>query len=327
MTVELPCRTAALHYAKEFGWKLFPARMEEGKKWSWLSAEFAPGGENWGMSNDPEQLQSNFNNPRWRQKCGIGIPTGAVNGIFVLETDTVEGHDVDGASALQVLEDEHGTLPATLMAESPSGSVHRYFNHPGARLRSCTLVRGVDVKADGGMVVAPPSVRADGAYRWLNDLPIADAPDWLVDMLRDPASSAGNGSGSIWDHVNEPAQRSTVGIADINAALAAIPNDDAVTWEEWNRVGMAVWRSVPNGEGFAAFDAWSQKWYGYNAARTAEKWAAYFKSPPSSITAGTLLWMADQASPGWRDRVVEAPAKEQAKKELPVLKSMFAEEL
>ena len=33
------------------------------------------------------------------------------------------------------------------------------------------------------MFVAPPSVRADGAYRWLNDNPIADAPQWLLDLV------------------------------------------------------------------------------------------------------------------------------------------------
>jgi Primase C terminal 2 (PriCT-2) len=48
---------------------------------------------------------------------------------------------------------------------------------------------------------------------------------------------------------------------------------------------MAVWRATAgSAEGFAAFDAWSKKNPSkYNARTTAEKWAAYFKSPPTRI--------------------------------------------
>ena len=126
-----PMLAAALSYAAERGWKVFPARMEDGKKWSWLSAKYAPGGENWGMTNDPEQLRRNFLNAKWRLKCGVGVPTGWVNRIFDIEADTKEGHGVDGLASLQGLEAKYGKLPDTLMAESPTGSLHRIYNHPG----------------------------------------------------------------------------------------------------------------------------------------------------------------------------------------------------
>src|SRR5258705_13836077 len=131
---------AALALRKKYGWKVFPARMEGGKKWSWLSSEFAPGGLNWGMSDDPEQLRKNFSRPRWRDRCGIGVPTGAVNGIFVIEADTVAGHGVDGLAALRKLERKYGKLRKTLEAESPSGSVHRYYRYPdnGMKITSAT---------------------------------------------------------------------------------------------------------------------------------------------------------------------------------------------
>ncbi|XIA67813.1 bifunctional DNA primase/polymerase [Bradyrhizobium sp. TZ2] len=83
--------------------------------------------------------------------------TGEVSGIFVVECDTKTGHDVDGASNLAEWEKLNGALPATLMAESPSGSVHRYFKHPGKKVWSSSnnIAPGVDCKGDGGMVVAP----------------------------------------------------------------------------------------------------------------------------------------------------------------------------
>jgi Bifunctional DNA primase/polymerase, N-terminal len=47
---------------------------------------------------------------------------------------------------------------------------------------------GIDVKGEGGYVVAPPSVHPDGPqYRWLNDEPVAEAPSWLLVLARKPS--------------------------------------------------------------------------------------------------------------------------------------------
>jgi hypothetical protein len=118
----------------------------------------------------------------------VGIVTGEASGVFVVETDTADGHGegVDGAAELAKLEAKHGGLPATREAISPSGSVHRYFKHPGFKIKnSASLIGpGIDVRGDGGMVVGPPSVKlGKGVYSWRNDLPIADAPPWLLDRI------------------------------------------------------------------------------------------------------------------------------------------------
>jgi hypothetical protein len=156
-------------------------------------------GAQWGKTRDPEQIQRDFQD---FPKANIGLPTGAENGIIVIETDTKEGHEnleQDGEVALAKLEQEHGKLPDTLMAESPSGSKHRYFNHPGAGIKVLTsasvLGPGIDVRGDGGMVIAPPSVRKDGAYCWLNNLPIADAPPWLINLVT--AKTSGKSTGNV----------------------------------------------------------------------------------------------------------------------------------
>jgi hypothetical protein len=44
------------------------------------------------------------------------------------------------------------------------------------------------------MFVAPPSVRSDGEYRWLNDLPIAEAPQWLLDLVTSKSNSKSTGN-------------------------------------------------------------------------------------------------------------------------------------
>jgi putative DNA primase/helicase len=143
-------------------------------------------GAKWGMTRDVEEIRRDFT--QWPD-AGVGIPTGAVNGIVVVETDTkTGGHAHDGELALQELETRHGPLPETLQAESPSGSVHRYFRHPGngikIRTSASEIGAGIDVRGDGGMVVAPPSVRHDGTYRWRNRNPIAPMPPWLIELTK-----------------------------------------------------------------------------------------------------------------------------------------------
>jgi putative DNA primase/helicase len=106
----------------------------------------------------------------------------------------------------------------------------------------------------------------------------------------------------------EPSANPEAAIGDIVAALGAIPNPIAHwdlkngTWNEWNRIAMAVWRaSGGSGEGRAAFHDWSRKWpEKYDADETDYKWHHLGTSPPDSIGFGTLVYEARQAQPGWR---------------------------
>jgi Bifunctional DNA primase/polymerase, N-terminal len=174
---------AALAYAAH-GWAVFPA--PPGTKRSYKSAEHSDG-RAWGMTRNAEEIRRDFT--LWPD-AGIGIPTGAVNGIIVVETDTVEGHGIDGSNSLAQLETKHGALPQTLQAISPSGSVHRYFKHTGDGIKikssASEIGRGIDIRGDGGMVIVPPTVRPGvGVYRWINRNPIAEPPGWLVELTKD----------------------------------------------------------------------------------------------------------------------------------------------
>ena len=111
---------AALDYIRRYGWAVFP--VPPGTKKSYKSARYGKYPNSWGMTRVVEAVEYDFK--KWPE-AGVGIPTGWVNGIFVLETDTLEGHGVDGLAGLRALEAEHGKLPETLMAESPTGSIHR----------------------------------------------------------------------------------------------------------------------------------------------------------------------------------------------------------
>lgn len=173
---------AALAYAAK-GWDVFPAPV--GEKKSHKKAAHS-GGAKWGKTRDPDQIKRDF--AKW-PNANVGIPTGPDNGFWVMETDTPKGKGdgVDGQASLNVLIAKHGPLPATLMAISPSGSIHYYWAWPlefPISTKAGHIGHGVDQRGKGGMVIAPPSRRKDGVYRWLNDLPIAYAPMWLVELAR-----------------------------------------------------------------------------------------------------------------------------------------------
>jgi Bifunctional DNA primase/polymerase, N-terminal/AAA domain/Primase C terminal 2 (PriCT-2) len=313
----------ALAYAS-CGWYVFPADLSGGNKKSHKSKEHSDG-RNWGKTIDPDEIQ------RDRARCpdaGIGIATGAESGIFVIEADTPEGHDVDGIASLKALEEKHGPLPETLMAVSPSGSVHYYFNYPkGASIKNSAsnIAPGVDVRGEGGMVIAPPSVRKDGQYRWLNDVfPLADAPRWLIDLttahkVRDnvikfpPPSeellkrmAEDTGKGFSTDPADLP-QKATV--EEIKAALAVIPAN--CSEDEWWRIAAALYDHFGDTEdGFNIFHEWSATGgASYKGERDCRnKWR--HSASKKDIHIGTLFHYADEYDASWRDGL-ESPARAQ----------------
>jgi hypothetical protein len=127
-----------------------------------------------------EEVQAWFSG--WPE-AGIGIVTGALSGLVVLDIDVRHG----GEASLERLERHHGRLPATVECRSGGGGRHLYFAHPGALLRNKVgLAPGVDLRGDGGYVVAPPSLHASGVrYAWVRDrrpamADLAPLPDWVL---------------------------------------------------------------------------------------------------------------------------------------------------
>jgi Bifunctional DNA primase/polymerase, N-terminal/Primase C terminal 1 (PriCT-1) len=99
----------------------------------------------------------------------------------VLDEDNRDG--INGSDHLEELAANCGGLPDTLTAITGNGK-HLYFQHPGITVKNSTgqLARGVDVKADGGYVVAPPSLHKNGnRYCWEDpEQAVAALPDWLL---------------------------------------------------------------------------------------------------------------------------------------------------
>jgi hypothetical protein len=123
---------------------------------------------------------------RWPD-AQIALPTGSVNNLLVLDVDGPEG-------AAWVSEKQ---LPETLTIETSPGRRQYWFRLPKGKLAKCSagvLAPGIDVRAEGGYVVAPPSIHhlSGKPYRRIINLPLAEAPDWIFDHPK-PAASNGNG--------------------------------------------------------------------------------------------------------------------------------------
>lgn len=126
----------------------------------------------------------------WNEKeeRNIGIATGRRSNLVVLDIDPRHGGD----ESLRKLRKEHGTHPPTLTSNTGSGGRHFYYEHPGAgvKIKSAANVfgdgfPGVDVRGDGGMVIAPPSVHENGVlYEFEHSrAPLRPCPQWLVDQV------------------------------------------------------------------------------------------------------------------------------------------------
>jgi hypothetical protein len=134
-------------------------------------------------SRDPEIIRA-----WWRAEplANLGLATGAISGLFVLDVDRDHG----GEDSLASLARHHGELPPTVVSLTGGGGRHLLFRHPGFKVRNLVGFNdGLDIRGDGGFIVAPPSVHPSGGrYRWAPHSPHrpAEAPSWLLDVVREP---------------------------------------------------------------------------------------------------------------------------------------------
>ena len=126
---------------------------------------------------------------RW-PNANVAIPTGVRSGLLVLDVDAGEGTD-----SVALLELSRGQPPKTARAATGGGGVHIYFRYPSpqelwaaglyareVRNSQGLLGGGLDVRGEGGYVVAPPSSTAR-AYRWIDRSPPVGA-SWLLRCLK-----------------------------------------------------------------------------------------------------------------------------------------------
>ncbi|MBX9625904.1 MAG: bifunctional DNA primase/polymerase, partial [Gemmataceae bacterium] len=189
-------KDVALGYAG-LGWQVFPCHWASGGRCSCGRPDCDRVGKHpmtgsgfKDATSEPGQVG------RWWDQwpdANIGVATGPDSGIFVLDLDGPEA-----VAELEHLEARHGELPATVMAHTGKGS-HRYFRWDTDRpVKNRAKINGVgiDVRGEGGYVIAAPSMHQSGKrYEWLRspgEAAVSDAPDWLVELV---SGSGGRAAG------------------------------------------------------------------------------------------------------------------------------------
>lgn len=174
-----------------------------------------------------------------------GIATGSVSGIVVVDVD-IKNDGIANTAQLN--------LSPTYTVTTPSGGIHYYYAiPPGRPVRSTVgLVPGVDIRADGGYVAAPPSVDYEVAV----GCELAPLPDSVLALLDKPKPELVNLEGEIPE-----GQRTTylVKVAGMlkRKGLAPKSIEQALTQENMSRCNPPL-------------DCYEV----LNIARSAEKWIA-----------------------------------------------------
>jgi hypothetical protein len=193
---------SALSYAKN-GWQVFPVYWPESDRCGCGKPDcknqakhpLTPNGLN-DASTDADVIQAWWT--KW-PKANIGIATGKISGLVVV--------DNDGPNCAELLRQQNIFLPKTAAAQTGRG-LHGYYAHVGDGIienRVALLTDGlpkdkrsqIDIRGDGGYVVAPPSVHITGrVYQWviLPTQKLTPLPDDLVALIE----RGRNGSGTTF---------------------------------------------------------------------------------------------------------------------------------
>jgi replicative DNA helicase len=164
---------AALQYA-DLGYSVFPCANAENP------APLTPHGFH-DATTDLDQISAWWTE---RPDACIGLAT---EGLLAVDID-----NPDNRWLADDPERAH-SLAAAPTSITPGGGRHHVFRRAAGKSWKCSvgkLAANVDTRTDGGYIVVPPSVRPDGAYRWVDgcelDVPLDQLPEpppWLVREL------------------------------------------------------------------------------------------------------------------------------------------------
>lgn len=193
---------SALYYAKK-GWRVLPLHRPIDGGCSCGKQKCSSPGKHPRTPQGVKDATTDLSQIKaWWHKwpdANVGIATGPESGLVVLDVDVDLQKGTDGEASLRELEANHGQMPMTVEAETGRGGRHILFHYPevGAIKNSAGKVgAGIDVRGDGGYVVAPPSLHPNGKrYKWSAgnspaDVDLALVPGWLLALTEKPAATA-----------------------------------------------------------------------------------------------------------------------------------------
>lgn len=276
---------APLAYARAYariGWRVFP--VEPGAK--------HPIGKLVPRGMLDATLDAEVIGHWWGQRpnAGIGVSL-APSGLVALDIDPRNG----GSETFDALQAEHGSLHSNVMAFTGGGGEHHVFVVPSGLRVSLpgTLGPGVDVKANGYIVVEPSIHPSGKPYAWeASSNPLeGEVPSPLPDWLRSY-------------HVALAKPRAEEGSTPVDPAAARDAREalymlDAEDRDNWLRAGMALHSTGWGHPSYAMWCAWSQQSDKFDSTDQRKTWES-FKTPEGARHGLTLAWIFGQAqAAGW----------------------------
>ena len=230
----------------------------------------------------------------WLSNARYNIGYALPEDIFVVDVDPRNGGEIPP------------NLPKTLTCLTGGGGYHYYYHYRGNNPLRKTIAPGVDIKTKGGYVLLPPSITT-GTYTWEDPtVPIAEAPDWLIETVEKPQLQVTNVTpyyddptdmrpGSVynrtatWHDVLSPAGWTIVDANPDGELFWCRPGKRYGISATTNYAGsdlLYVFSSSTNFEpdkGYSKFSAFTELYYGgdYTAAAAA---LALFSEPATNVT-------------------------------------------
>lgn len=162
------------------GWSILPVKPDEKR----------PFMQNWLQYNHERASAQVLN--EWfthLSGAGVGVVTGKISGILVLD---VESH------CPQPIEEILKKYPTNMVSRTGSGGYHLFYQYPSNKGRVANRVRlfdGVDLRADGGFIVLPPTRHPSGGkYEWVH----TGMPSVFPESILEVDSQSSNPSGEAW---------------------------------------------------------------------------------------------------------------------------------
>jgi hypothetical protein len=205
--------------------------------------------------------------------------------------------DLDGAPLEPV---QQNRQPPHIIVQSSPGRFHPYWLVDHIPLEDFSAVQKAIIEqfdSDDTIHDLPRIMRVPGFFHrkrepfFIRIISTIDAPPYAGDRFRrceEPSHISGT---------KQPATEDDLILAA--GALEVLP--PTLIWKHRNNIGMATWLATDGAmEGFEAWCGWLERSGRFNRKAAERQWLRYFKSQPSRIGLGTLIFLADQADPNWR---------------------------
>jgi hypothetical protein len=224
---------------------------------------------------------------------GWGIPTGEINGFFVVDVDAKMNDDTweTGLENWDKLINEHNYTPNTVTVETKNKGFHFYYRMPDLDIRNSTgeIATGIDVRGNGGYVMAPVITPYYEYIRDWEGAPLEDCPEWLLELVYKKKNKRNIFSPQLPANASQENKE--------NFALDCITKlspERADNYTLWLNVGMSLFGL--GDIGLDLWDDWSKKSDKYRPGECSQKWET-FREINGGLTLASLGYWAKEDSP------------------------------